>query len=154
MTHANARNAVVALALAACALLGHAETGVTSTEILIGMSNAQTGPASGLGRKLKEGATAYLNRVNDAGGIHGRKLKLVSYDDGYEPERAAAMTAKLINEDKVFTLFGYVGTPTSSAALPLASKAQVPLRWHRLRADMLGGYLFRMRGRRAEFEIA
>jgi branched-chain amino acid transport system substrate-binding protein len=126
VTHANTRNAFVALALAACALLGRAETGVTSTEILIGMSNAQTGPASGLGKKLKEGATAYFNRVNDAGGIHGRKIKLVSYDDGYEPERAAAMTAKLINEDKVFTLFGYVGTPTSSAALPLVSKAQVP----------------------------
>lgn len=126
MRHANARNTVFALVLAACSLLARAETGVTSSEILVGMSNAQTGPASGLGRKLKEGATAYFNRVNDAGGIHGRKIKLVSYDDGYEPERSAAMTAKLINEDKVFTLFGYVGTPTSSAALPLVSKAQVP----------------------------
>lgn len=122
----NRMAAGLALLLAACSLIARAETGVTDKEILIGMSNAQSGPASALGRKLREGATAYFSRVNDAGGIHGRKIKLVSYDDGYEPERAAAMTGKLINDDKVFALFGYVGTPTSSAALPLVSRAQVP----------------------------
>jgi branched-chain amino acid transport system substrate-binding protein len=122
----NRMAAGLALLLAACSLIARAETGVTDKEILIGMSNAQSGPASALGRKLREGATAYFSRVNDAGGIDGRKLRLVSYDDGYEPERAAAMTGKLINDDKVFALFGYVGTPTSSAALPLVSKAQVP----------------------------
>ena len=88
--------------------------------------NAQTGPASALGKNLKAGAVAYFDKVNAAGGVHGRKIKLVSYDDGYEPERAAAMTEKLIADDKVFTLFGYVGTPTSSAVLPLISKAGVP----------------------------
>ena len=126
MKQAMTRNIASAFLLAACVLTARAETGVTPTEILVGMSNAQSGPASGLGTKLKQGASAYINRINDGGGVHGRKIKLVSYDDGYEPERAAAMTNKLINDDKVFTLFGYVGTPTSSAALPLASKAGVP----------------------------
>ncbi len=126
MRQVHPKHIAISLVLAATALFARAETGVTPTEIVIGMSNAQTGPASALGKKLKEGAAAYFSRVNDSGGIHGRKIKLVSYDDGYEPERAVAMTNKLINEDKVFTLFGYVGTPTSSAVLPLVSKSGVP----------------------------
>jgi branched-chain amino acid transport system substrate-binding protein len=85
-----------------------------------------SGPASGLGTQLKAGAEAYFAAVNAAGGVHGRKITLVSVDDGYEPDRAAAMTRKLIDEEKVFSLFGYVGTPTSAAAVPLASKAGMP----------------------------
>ena len=121
------------LQLGAAALLvggalvpAYAEDGVGEKEIRIGMANALTGPASGLGVNLKSGAEAYFARVNASGGVHGRKLVLVSLDDGYEPEKAAAATRKLIEQDKVFTLFGYVGTPTSSAAVPLASKANVP----------------------------
>ena len=116
----------LALALGACATLAQAETGITANEVLVGMSNAQSGPASALGKNMKAGAQAYFAKVNAAGGVHGRKIRLVSYDDGYEPDRAVAMTEKLISEDKVFTLFGYVGTPTSSAVLPLVSKAGIP----------------------------
>lgn len=125
MNH-NATRRILLACLLAAAGLARAETGVTATEVLVGMSNAQSGPASGLGTRLKAGAQAYFARVNAAGGVHGRRIKLVSYDDGYEPDRAVAMTEKLINEDKVFTLFGYVGTPTSSAVLPLVSKAGIP----------------------------
>jgi len=103
-----------------------AEDGVSANELVIGMANAQSGPAAGLGTHVKAGSMAYLNKVNAAGGINGRKIKLVSLDDGYEPEKAAAATRQLIDQDKVFALFGYVGTPTSSAAVPLASKAGVP----------------------------
>lgn len=122
------RGALAALGvfLAASTGFARADPGVTATEIVIGMSNAQSGPASALGRKLREGAAAYFRRLNAAGGIHGRKLRLVSYDDGYEPERAVAATRKLIAEDQAFTLFGYVGTPTSSAVLPLVSRAGIP----------------------------
>lgn len=123
---------------AACSLLGaalaaavsfapaHAEDGVTANEVVIGMANSLTGPAAGLGTHLKAGAAAYINKVNAAGGVHGRKIKLVSVDDGYEPARSAAATRKLIEEEKVFALFGYVGTPTSAAAVPIASKAGAP----------------------------
>jgi branched-chain amino acid transport system substrate-binding protein len=117
---------IFALLLLAGALSCYAENGVTKDEIVLGMSNALSGPASGLGTGLKAGATAYINKVNAAGGVHGRKIKLISYDDGYEPEQTAAMTRKLIDQDKVFALFGYVGTPTSSAAVPLATRSGVP----------------------------
>jgi ABC-type branched-subunit amino acid transport system substrate-binding protein len=102
------------------------EDGITSTEIRIGMANAQSGPAAGLGNGVKAGAEAYLARVNADGGVNGRRITLVSKDDGYEPARTAAATEALISDDKVFALFGYVGTPTSSAAVPIASKAHVP----------------------------
>jgi branched-chain amino acid transport system substrate-binding protein len=103
-----------------------AEDGVTDKEIRIGMANALSGPASGLGTDLKAGADAFIAKVNAAGGVNGRRVVLVSKDDGYEPEKTAAATKALIEQDKVFALFGYVGTPTSAAAVPLASRANVP----------------------------
>lgn len=104
----------------------HAEDGVSANEVVLGMANALTGPAAGLGMGMRDGSQAYFNKVNAAGGINGRKIKLISVDDGYEPATSAAATTKLIEQDKVFALFGYVGTPTSAAAVPLASKAGVP----------------------------
>ena len=103
-----------------------AETGVTSESIVLGQSAALTGPAAELGTEMRVGALAYFSQINQAGGVHGRQIKLTTLDDGYEPDRAAANTKKLINEDKVFALFGYVGTPTSNAALPIFTEARVP----------------------------
>lgn len=114
------------LLLVASGSPARAEDGVTDTEIRIGMANALTGPASGLGTDLKTGATAFLARINAAGGVNGRKVVLVSKDDGYEPKNTASATQALIEKDKVFALFGYVGTPTSAAAVPLASRSSVP----------------------------
>ena len=109
---------------AALAMATASAQGVTSDTILIGQSAALSGPAELLGKEMKLGAEAYFKVVNDAGGINGRKIKLVSLDDGYEPDRAKANTQKLINEEKVLALFGYVGTPTSNAALPVAAADQ------------------------------
>lgn len=120
------RNIACAVLLAAGASASYAEDGVTQSEVVIGMTNALSGPAAGLGTGVREGALVYINKINAAGGVNGRKIKLVSYDDGYEPSQTAAMTQKLIEQDKVFALFGYVGTPTSTAAVPFASKAGVP----------------------------
>ncbi|MEP7156602.1 MAG: ABC transporter substrate-binding protein [Betaproteobacteria bacterium] len=100
--------------------------GITADTILIGQSAALSGPAQELGKEMKAGAEAYFNEINKGGGINGRKIKLVSLDDGYEPDKAAANTRKLISEDKVLALFGYVGTPTSNAALPIFTEAKVP----------------------------
>jgi len=94
-----------------------AEQGVTDREILVGMSNALTGPAAALGTGMKAGAQTYFNKVNASGGVHGRKIKLISYDDGYEPKNTVENTNKLIVTDKVFALFGYVGTPTALTLL-------------------------------------
>jgi ABC-type branched-subunit amino acid transport system substrate-binding protein len=120
------RISAAALLVAGAFAPAYAEDGVGEKEIRIGMANALSGPASGLGTNLKAGAEAYFARVNAEGGVHGRKVILVSADDGYEPEKSAAATKKLIEQDKVFALFGYVGTPTSAAAVPLASRAGVP----------------------------
>lgn len=103
-----------------------AEPGVSDGEILIGQSAALSGPAEQLGKQMALGAKVYFDHINQSGGIHGRKIRLLSLDDGYEPDRAKANTLKLINEEKVFALFGYVGTPTSLAALPIFTDEKVP----------------------------
>ena len=112
--------------LSAVAVCAAQAQGVTNDTILIGQSAALSGPAELLGKEMKSGAEAYFKVINDAGGINGRKIKLVSLDDGYEPDRAKANTQKLINDEKVLALFGYVGTPTSNAALPVFTEAKVP----------------------------
>jgi branched-chain amino acid transport system substrate-binding protein len=93
--------------------------------IVLGQSAAFSGPAAQLGEQFKRGAMLFFDRLNAKGGINGRAIELKSLDDGYEPDRCKANTDKLI-KDGVFALFGYIGTPTSLAALPLASTAQVP----------------------------
>lgn len=107
--------------------LVYAEQGVSDSEILVGQSCALEGPAAALGQELKAGAEAYFNKINGMGGVNGRKIKLISYNDGYEPETCIDNTRKLINEDKVFTLFGYVGTPTTKAAISVIDEAGIPL---------------------------
>jgi branched-chain amino acid transport system substrate-binding protein len=119
------RRFALAVSIGLLAVGAHAQ-GVTNDTILIGQSAALSGPAELLGKEMKSGAEAYFKVVNDAGGINGRKIKLISLDDGYEPDRAKANTQKLINDEKVLALFGYVGTPTSNAALPVFTEAKVP----------------------------
>lgn len=118
--------------LAASALLAawfgpaQAENGVTADSIVFGQAAVLQGPASALGLGMKEGLLAAFDEVNRKGGVHGRKIKLISVDDGYEPSKAIAATRKLIEDDKVFALIGPVGTPTAVAAQPIAGAAKVP----------------------------
>lgn len=93
--------------------------------IILGQSAAFTGPAAELGIQFHQGAKLWFDQVNAQGGVGGKTIEIKTLDDGYEPDRCAANTQKLIAED-VHALFGYIGTPTSLAALPLLSKAQVP----------------------------
>lgn len=103
-----------------------AETGVTDGTILLGQSAAFSGPARQLGEDMRNGALAYFQGVNERGGVNGRRIELKSRDDGYEADRAAKNTRDLIEGDRVFALFGYVGTPTSNASLPIFTEARVP----------------------------
>ena len=96
-----------------------------SGKIVLGQSAAFTGPAAQLGIQFNRGANVWFDQFNAQGGVGGRTIELRKMDDGYEPDRCAANTRKLIDED-VFALFGYIGTPTSLAAVPLAKKEQVP----------------------------
>ena len=119
------RLAIVVAAFLFAAISAHAQDGVSAKRIVIGQSAAFRGPASELGIEMRSGAEAYFEHVNKQGGVHGRRIELTSMDDGYEPDRAAANTRKLL-QDGVFLLFGYVGTPTSNAAKPIFTEAQVP----------------------------
>ena len=100
--------------------------GVSPQGVLVGMSNALTGPAADLGIRLKAGAKVCFDKANATGGVNGRKITLISYDDAYEPGKCVANTAKLIDTDQVFALLGYVGTPTAMAAMPLVNEVGIP----------------------------
>lgn len=94
--------------------------------IVLGQSAALTGPASMLGTEMARGLNAYFNQVNEHGGVNGHQIKLITLDDGYEPERTIKNTQKLIVEDKAVALIGYVGTPTSVAVLKEVKAAGLP----------------------------
>jgi branched-chain amino acid transport system substrate-binding protein len=94
--------------------------GVTDTEIVLGMSAPFSGPAKELGRGMKTGIDIALAAANDAGGIHGRKVRLIALDDGYEPARTAQVMKELNEQRKVFGFIGNVGTPTAEVAVPYA----------------------------------
>ncbi len=102
------------------------EPGVTDDRILFGQSAAFSGPAAELGTNMRLGIQAAFKEANLAGGVHGRQLELVSFNDSYEPDAAIANTTRLIYEDEVFALIGAVGTPTSRSATPIAREAGVP----------------------------
>ena len=102
------------------------EIGVFDEYILFGQSAAFSGDVQKLGRALRLGLEAAFQESLDQGGVHGREVRLHSYDDAYEPERAIANTRKLIEEDQVFGLIGAVGASTSRAAVPIAAAARVP----------------------------
>lgn len=94
--------------------------------IVLGQSCAMSGPNAQLGLQYHQGAKLFFDRLNAQGGVAGRKIELRVLDDAYEPERCQANTQQLISEG-VFALFGYVGTPTTTAALPLIERAKLPL---------------------------
>ncbi|MES2741417.1 MAG: ABC transporter substrate-binding protein [Pseudomonadota bacterium] len=101
-------------------------SGVTAKSIIVGQSAPLTGPAAQLGIEFRDGAQAYFDHVNAIGGVAGRHIVLKTLDDGYESERAAKNTQTLIEKDGAFALFGYIGTPTSNASLPLINKEAIP----------------------------
>jgi branched-chain amino acid transport system substrate-binding protein len=113
------------LAVGAAATLGSFRIAQAQTEapLVLGQSAPFTGPAAQLGIQFHQGAKVFLDQYNAQPGR--RNVVIKNLDDGYEPDRCAANTQKLI-EEEVFALFGYIGTPTSLAALPLAVKDKVP----------------------------
>jgi branched-chain amino acid transport system substrate-binding protein len=100
--------------------------GVSDKTILIGSCSALEGPSHSLGVETVAGANAYFNLINDEGGVNGRKLKLISYDDSYDPAKTEACFNRLM-ADKVFALGFFVGTPTAVKYVPLAESNKVPM---------------------------
>ncbi len=94
--------------------------------ILLGASLPLSGINSHLGKDVVVGANTYFSHTNAKGGVHGKKIEFIQYDDKYEPENTLSHTQTLIEKDKVFALFGFVGTPTVKRVLPLISHTNIP----------------------------
>jgi ABC-type branched-subunit amino acid transport system substrate-binding protein len=99
--------------------------GVGDREIVLGMASAFTGANRELGRAMRTGVEAAFRAVNDAGGIHGRKIRLVTADDGYEPSRTGPAMRQLVEQDRVFAVVGNVGTPTAAVSIPYCLEKKV-----------------------------
>jgi branched-chain amino acid transport system substrate-binding protein len=118
---------ILAIAGASFPRLADAENGVTHHRIVLGQAAVFSGPAAQLGIQMRNGIRAYFDYVNERGGVHGRKLELVTEDDRYEAAVAPVATKKLIEQHKVFALLGYVGTPTGTEHVKVVTPAKVPL---------------------------
>src|SRR5256885_510811 len=117
---------LIAALVAACAGGAQAQApGVSARSIVIGQSAPLSGANAELGNDIRNGALAYFKKVNDAGGIHGRKLELVTLDDANQVPRAEANTKKMLEEQGVFALYGYASATLSRPALPFVEKHRV-----------------------------
>jgi ABC-type branched-subunit amino acid transport system substrate-binding protein len=103
-----------------------AEVGVTDTEIVIGSHQDLSGPIAGWGIQVKMGLEMKAREINEAGGIYGRKIRLVIEDNAYDPKKAIMVTNKMINRDKVFMFIGNMGSPTAGATKPIISRKKIP----------------------------
>jgi branched-chain amino acid transport system substrate-binding protein len=131
-----AASAALAAVLAAGSTVAAAEDGVTANEINIGTSLAVTGPiavCAGVG----EGASAYFKKVNDAGGVNGRKINFTVLDDGYSTQRAIGNVRRLMGQDKVFAIFSGCGTATGAAVLSVVQNESIPYLFPQVGLDSL-----------------
>lgn len=96
-----------------------AQQGVSPTEILIGTAQDLSGPIVSLSKPAVNGMRMRIDEVNAAGGVNGRKLRLVVEDHGYDPKKAVLAAQKMVQQDKIFAALGSIGTPTAMAAMPI-----------------------------------
>ena len=118
---------LLALAVSATSVFAQKkyDPGATDTEIKIGQTMPYSGPASAYGT-IGRVETAYFQKVNDEGGVNGRKLKLLSLDDGYSPPKTVEMTRKLVEQDEVLFIFQPLGTAANSAIHKYLNTKKVP----------------------------
>jgi ABC-type branched-subunit amino acid transport system substrate-binding protein len=104
-----------------------ADAGIDANSILIGQTGVFSGPVAEPVLQYRAGAQLYFDMINAKGGVYGRKIKLLSYDDRFDPKLAAENAKRLLNEDKVFTLFGLIGTGATAACIPFINEHRVPV---------------------------
>jgi len=102
------------------------EVGVSDTEIVLGSHQDLSGPIAGWGTQVKMGLEMRVREINEAGGIHGRKIRIVVEDSAYDPKKAIMVTNKMISRDKVFAFIGNMGSPTAGATKPIISRKKIP----------------------------
>ena len=115
------------LAAASCALptATLAQQGVSKDQILIGSIQDLSGPLAGYGKQARAGMQLRIDEANEQGGVHGRKLKLVVEDSGYDPKKAVLAAQKLVNQDKIFIMAAHLGTAHNNAAMPIQFEKHV-----------------------------
>jgi ABC-type branched-subunit amino acid transport system substrate-binding protein len=117
---------IVALVTIAATALAAGPQGVTDSEIVIGTHQDLSGPIASWGVPVKNGMQLAADEINAAGGVHGRKLRLVVEDSGYDPKKAVLATQKLLSRDNIFIMAGAMGTPTVLATMPLVLQKGLP----------------------------
>ena len=117
--------AIAIVALTATVSIAAEQQGVTKTEILVGSIQDLSGPLAGYGKQLRNGMQLRAEEANEQGGIHGRKIKLVVEDDGYDPKKSVLAAQKLVNQEKIFIMAGHLGTAQNLAAMPVQFEKNV-----------------------------
>jgi len=116
---------ILAASTSACLAQKHYDSGATDTEIKIGNIMPYSGPASAYG-VIGRTEAAFFKKINDAGGINGRKINFISYDDAYSPPKAVEQARKLVESDEVLLIFNSLGTPSNSAIQKYMNSKKVP----------------------------
>jgi ABC-type branched-subunit amino acid transport system substrate-binding protein len=116
---------IFAASSSACLAQKHYDSGATDTEIKIGNIMPYSGPASAYG-VIGRTEAAFFKKINDAGGINGRKINFISYDDAYSPPKAVEQARKLVESDEVLLVFNSLGTPSNSAIQKYMNSKKVP----------------------------
>ncbi len=117
---------MVLMSLTGCGSKATVSQGITDTTIKVGNCAATSGAFAPVGVPFNAGLQAYIKKVNDAGGVDGRQIEFVHYDDEFDPVKGKAFTEQLINDDKVFAIVGHFGTPTIGATLDLLKETGIP----------------------------
>ncbi len=115
----------IATALILTASLAAAQQGVSKTEILVGTIQDMSGPLASFGKQARYGMQLRIDELNEQGGVHGRKIRLLLEDSGYDPKKAVLGAQKLVNQDKIFIMAGHVGTAQNNAAMPIQFEKNV-----------------------------
>jgi len=121
-------SAIASLALALLTAGGlHAaeQQGITKTEIVVGTIQDLSGPLAGYGKQARNGMQLRIDELNEQGGVHGRQIKLLVEDSGYDPKKAVLAAQKLVNQDKIFIMAGHLGTAQNNAAMPIQFEKKV-----------------------------
>jgi branched-chain amino acid transport system substrate-binding protein len=111
--------------LTLCSGIASAQQGISKDEILIGTIQDLSGPLAGYGKQARNGMQMAVEEINELGGIHGRKIKLLVEDSGYDPKKAILAAQKLVNRDKIFMMVGHIGTAQNEAAMPIQFEKEV-----------------------------
>jgi branched-chain amino acid transport system substrate-binding protein len=148
---------VLASLAAATSMTAAQQQGISKNEILLGTIQDLSGPLAGYGKQARNGMQLAIDEVNEQGGIHGRKIKLLVEDSSYDPKKAVLAAQKLVQQDKIFMMVGHIGTAQNNAAMPIQFEKDVinffPLTaaremyepFHRLKFSILPTYYEQIR---------